>query len=259
MNHSFLRRLILLAALAVFATGCVVVEDGTVGVSKSFGKIDDTFLAPGVHANVPLAREVEVWNIKTQRLSRKMDIPSGEGLIVGIEAALLFRPKDVVSLRKTVGANYVNVILETTLIDAFREIIGKQRVEDLIKNQEKLTGAAETLLAEQLKNRSIVVEKLQVTGLRLPQKVKDAIERKLESEQKAFQKEFELRQAKKDAEIEVARAEGVAKAQEIISSTISKSYLQYLWISTLNDNPNVIYVATEANMPMFRTTSKPKG
>ena len=29
--------------------------------------------------------------------------------------------------------------------------------------------------------------------------------------------------------------------------------LQYLWIKTLNETPNVIYVATEANMPIFKT------
>ncbi len=33
----------------------------------------------------------------------------------------------------------------------------------------------------------------------------------------------------------------------------SASYLQYLWIKTLNENPNVIYVASEANMPIFKS------
>ncbi len=35
-------------------------------------------------------------------------------------------------------------------------------------------------------------------------------------------------------------------------ATLSDSYLQYLWIKTLNENPNVIYVSTEANMPIFK-------
>ena len=46
--------------------------------------------------------------------------------------------------------------------------------------------------------------------------------------------------------------EGAAKAQQIIRETLSDSYLQYLWIRTLNENPNVIYVATEANLPIFK-------
>jgi hypothetical protein len=27
----------------------------------------------------------------------------------------------------------------------------------------------------------------------------------------------------------------------------------YLWIKTLNENPNVVYVASEANMPIFKS------
>ena len=65
-------------------------------------------------------------------------------------------------------------------------------------------------------------------------------------------KQFELQQAVKDAEIEVARARGAAESQKIVRSTLSDSYLQYLWIKTLNENPNVIYVATEANLPLFK-------
>jgi hypothetical protein len=50
----------------------------------------------------------------------------------------------------------------------------------------------------------------------------------------------------------VARARGAAQAQQIIRETLSDRYLQYLWIQTLNENPNVIYVASEANMPIFK-------
>ena len=92
--------------------------------------------------------------------------------------------------------------------------------------------------------------------VKLPQRFRDSIEAKLTAEQKVQEKEFELEQARKDAEIEIVRAEGAAKAQEIVRSTLSRSYLQYLWIKTLSENPNVIYVATEANMPVFRTVGK---
>ena len=65
---------------------------------------------------------------------------------------------------------------------------------------------------------------------------------------------FRSQQAQKDAEIEVARAQGAAQAQKIIRETLSDSYLHYLWIRTLNENPNVIYVATEANLPIFKAS-----
>ncbi len=88
--------------------------------------------------------------------------------------------------------------------------------------------------------------------IKLPQRFRESIEAKLTAEQQVQQKQFLLEQAKKDAEIEVARARGAAQAQEIVRSTLSDSYLQYLWIKTLNENPNVIYVSTEANLPIFK-------
>jgi regulator of protease activity HflC (stomatin/prohibitin superfamily) len=88
--------------------------------------------------------------------------------------------------------------------------------------------------------------------VKLPQRFKESIEAKLTAEQRVQQKQFELEQAVKDAEIEVARARGAAESQKIVRSTLSDSYLQYLWIKTLNENPNVIYVATEANLPLFK-------
>ena len=121
-----------------------------------------------------------------------------------------------------------------------------------------MTAEAFHALKEKLLPRGIEADSLQVTGLVLPQKFREAVERKLESEQKALQKEFELQQARKDAEIEVAHAQGAAKAQEIVRSTLSREYLEYLWVKSLNQNANVIYVATEANMPVFRSTEPPR-
>jgi regulator of protease activity HflC (stomatin/prohibitin superfamily) len=256
------RKIVQVAALLLLAStlsACVVIEDGQMGVSKSFGKIAEDALPSGAYFSVPIFREIEPWNIKTQRRSMNLDIPSAEGLIVKIQSTVLFRPTQVVKLRKEIGPNFVETVLDSTLINTFREVIGKRKVEGIITEQESLTTKAFGVLRDSMGPRGIMVERLMITGLELPPTFKEAIERKLGQEQKAFQKQFELIQATKDAEIEVARAKGAAEAQEIVRSTLSKEYLQYLWIKTLNENPNVIYVATEANMPMFRTSKGPKG
>ena len=47
--------------------------------------------------------------------------------------------------------------------------------------------------------------------------------------------------------------EGAAQAQKIVRSALSGSYLHYLWIKTLSENPNGIYVASEANLPIVES------
>jgi hypothetical protein len=56
------------------------------------------------------------------------------------------------------------------------------------------------------------------------------------------------------AEAEVIRAQGVARANEIIGSSLkdNEGYLRYLWIQGLKTNDKeVVYVATEANLPIL--------
>lgn len=68
--------------------------------------------------------------------------------------------------------------------------------------------------------------------------------------------------AKKDsfiqlAEAEVIRAEGIAKANKIIAGSITEEYLKYRFIEGLNDgNTEVIYVPTEANLPILEARDK---
>lgn len=56
------------------------------------------------------------------------------------------------------------------------------------------------------------------------------------------------------AKAEVERAKGVAKANKIIGDSLNKNeaYLRYLWIENLrNEHNQVIYVPTEANLPIL--------
>lgn len=56
------------------------------------------------------------------------------------------------------------------------------------------------------------------------------------------------------ADAEVERAKGVAAANKIIGTSLegNEAYLRYLWIQNLqNDKNQVIYVPTEANLPIL--------
>ncbi len=249
----------LIACVALFSTACVVIEDGEVGVSKSFGTINDETVPPGVAIVVPIARQIERWNIKLQELKETATVPSSEGLIVGLDTSLLFQvmPGSAPEIRKTVGREYVHRLIIPYFRSALRDVVAGYPVKNIYAEEGRKEIAAKIgqVLRDNLETRGIQVVDVLLRDVKLPTRFKESIEAKLTAEQRVQQKQFELEQAKKDAEIEVARAEGAAKAQRIIRETLSDSYLQYLWIRTLNKNPNVIYVATEANLPIFKAVA----
>lgn len=71
-----------------------------------------------------------------------------------------------------------------------------------------------------------------------------------------------LDSASKLAEVEVARARGVAQANEIIGISLkgNEEYLRYLWIEGLKDgHAETIYVPTEAGLPILESTRRKTG
>jgi len=66
---------VLIVSMTWFTTGCVVIEDGEVGVSKSFGEISDEPLLAGVAFVAPIIRTVETSNVKLQELKETAKVP----------------------------------------------------------------------------------------------------------------------------------------------------------------------------------------
>jgi len=78
--------------------------------------------------------------------------------------------------------------------------------------------------------------------------------------QQEWEKKILVEQAKAEkdsavlkAEAEIERAKGAAKANEIIADSLkgNEAYLRYLWIDKISEQKNVIYVPTEAGLPIL--------
>ena len=253
-----MRKFLLLLPLIFIFSGCAVkvVEDGQAGVKADFGKISDQALPTGWYFYLPMVSWVEVWNTKTQEIKETAQVPSSEGLISTLDISVLYNvPVDrVVLVRKTTGAFYRDVILEPYVREAIRNVVSGYEVKALFNDQGRKEMGQKMLafLKEKVGSRGIVIQDVLLRDVRLPDIFSQSIQIKLKTEQEALQKEFELQKAKKDAEIEVARANGVAQSNRIISGSIDETYLHYLWIMGLQKNSmEVIYVPTEANMPIM--------
>lgn len=97
------------------------------------------------------------------------------------------------------------------------------------------TGQAELARAEQ--NRQIAIK-----------------EAEAEAQAATSKAEAQIKIAEAEAQAEIIRAEGVAQANEIIGQSLedNEAYLRYLWLQGLSDgNSEVIYVPTEANLPIL--------
>jgi prohibitin 1 len=252
------RLLLGIMVLSFLGSGCAmkIVEDGQTGIKADFGKITDEALHTGIHFYCPLISWIEVWNTKTQELKEKANVPSSEGLISSLDVSVLFNTpiEKAVYVRKTIGREYVEIVLEPYVREGIRNIVSGYEVKALFSEQgrKEISQKILAFIKERVEPRGIMIQDVLLRDVRLPESFSASIQMKLRTEQEALQKEFELQKAKKDAEIEVARANGVAQSNKIISGSIDETYLHYLWIMGLQKNSmQVIYVPTEANIPIM--------
>lgn len=87
-----------------------------------------------------------------------------------------------------------------------------------------------------------------------------ALRRAQQDRQIAVQEaQAKLESAKMLAEAEVVRADGASRANKIIADGLGgpEGYLRYLWIEKVADKPGVIYVPTEANLPILEAGKRP--
>ncbi len=59
------------------------------------------------------------------------------------------------------------------------------------------------------------------------------------------------------AQADTIRAHGIARSNAIIGKSLTDPYLHWFWIDNIDKSNNVIYVPTEANMPIMEAGRRP--
>lgn len=236
-----------------------IVDDGKVGVKKTLGHISDNEVGTGVELIIPFIQSLEMYDVKTQEIKETSTVPSSEGLIITLDVSILYhlQSTSVAELRKLVNKDFKETLIVPYMRNEIRDTVSGYEAKRIYSQEGRKEVAmnVKAALEEKLGSRGIIIEDVLLRDIKLPEKVTQAIELKLQKEQEAQRKEFELVSAVKDAEIEVARAKGVSEANKIIADSISQQYIQYLWVQGLNDgNSEVIYVPTEANLPILEAS-----
>ncbi|MBK1791324.1 SPFH domain-containing protein [Persicirhabdus sediminis] len=119
-----------------------------------------------------------------------------------------------------------------------------------------------TELEQYLADTPFIVVSGAVGNIDYPKVVTQAVEKKLAAKQLLDEKETQREIAKRDAEIRIEEAKGIAEAQRIINSTLTVNYLQHEAINAqlkMADSPNhtTVYIPSGENgIPIIKNVEK---
>ncbi len=260
----FIPLVVIILILIIFRfSPILVVPAGHVAVLTLFGKVDPDELPEGLHIINPLKR-AHIMSVRTQEVTQSADVPSKEGLTVGLDVSLLFHlsPDKASEVYKTVGENYVEVLVIPVFRSAIRNVTVNYEAKALYTSgRDVIAQAIHKELEEMLLKRGIVVEKVLLRAIRLPKMVEEAINNKLAAEQEAERMKYILEKERQEAERKRIEAQGIADFQRIVSEGIDDRYLKWKALETVNklaESPNSKFVilGDKSGLPIIVNTEK---
>jgi len=251
--------LLALMVLITFSASIYPVPAGYVGVVSEFGAIKGQ-ITEGLQFVAPW-RDVRMANVQVQRhVLDKLAAFSEESQDVFVRASLNIRvsPQTIQELYRAVGPNYYAVLVESRVIQNFKDETVKYKSVDIAPNREKIRQAVRHRLEKELSPFSIEVVDLLLDNIDFNQDFKKAIEdkqiatqRALEEQQKVEVERFKALQAVERAKGEgaaiLAKAEKESEANKKLAASITPELVRYAMVQKLSDKIQVMMLPSGQN------------
>ncbi len=204
-------------------------EKGVVFRPFTTGLDKEHVLKEGFYVIAPW-NKLHVYNVKEQKIEESMDVLDKEGLSISVDVSIRFNPHylQIGFLHEKFGQQYVNTLVVPEVRASVRKIMGRYKAEEVFSTKRKEVEDnifKETLEILGNKKNNIELTALLIKSIKLPPQIKQAIEDKLKQQQEAEAYKYKINKEKSEAERKRIEAAGIAKYNEILSSSLTDKIL----------------------------------
>jgi regulator of protease activity HflC (stomatin/prohibitin superfamily) len=150
------------------------------------------------------------------------------------------------------GRNWYKRYIKEPFRTYVRNAVQRYDSRNIKIQREKIADEVEEKMKKHLKSGPFMLIRLIVGNIDYPGIVSKAVEKKLAAQQLLEEKNVQKEIAKRDAEIRIEEAKGIAEAQRIINTTLTPNYLQHEAIQAQRmmasaPNHTTVYIPVGAN------------
>lgn len=205
---------------------------------KFAGGLDkDNVITPGFNLKAPW-NDVYVYDVRESVAEEKMDVLDKNGLSINVDVTVRFYPQynQIGNLHENFGEGYVNNLVIPEVRSAVRQVMGRYSAEEIYSTKRaEVETSIKTETEATLDENFIQMQTLLIRSIKLPEQIRNAIEEKLKQEQEALAYQFKLDKEKSEAERKRIEAEGAARANQIINSSLTNELLRMRGIEATLD------------------------
>ena len=269
---------ILIGIIALIVIGVVVsasaqiVDSGHRGVLLHWNAIDVTVppLEEGLHFVVPFQDTIVNMEVRTLKFVTATSAASKDLQTVSTEVTVNYSPdpNSVNTLYKEVGLTYESRVIQPAVDEVVKQVTANYNAEELITKRPQVKGDIEGEITKRLNVYNIDTQVISITDFQFSNLFSQAIESKVEAEQKAQKAENDLlrievearqieQQAKGIAAANVAQAEGEAEAIRVINEALSANPYYLEWLKTQAWDGRLPLVVGEGGTPFIAIPTEP--
>jgi regulator of protease activity HflC (stomatin/prohibitin superfamily) len=235
--------ILIFVGIFLFRSTLIFVPAGYVGIVYDSGRgVLPKPLREGLNFAIPLWQHITLMDTRLQEYTMSMapdegalrrddslDAPTSDGQQVKVDATVIFRVdmEHAPVLYKTVGMDYVDKLIRPYSRSQIRMVISRYTAPAIYsEKREEAEAAMGKELAELLKPKNIIIDKILLRTVVFSPEYSKAIEQKVIAEQKVKQAEFEVKVASQQAQSKIVEAKGLAEAQALQKQSLTQEYLQ---------------------------------
>lgn len=218
-------------ALLLTATSCSVVKPGYNAMRwRPLGKglATDKIYSNGVVWHWPWNGVVD-YNTQWQTFNENVSILTEDELHIDMTVSITVRPmvSELPQLELEVGANYYEKVIKPEFVSLVRNVFSAYKYNAVSPKSPEIETTIFNRMVAITKGKHLEFNNVTVKHVEYPVAVTSAVDKKLAVQQAIEQKDYEIKIAEKNAEIQRILAKGQRDAQQIIDAGLSQRYLQY--------------------------------
>ena len=182
-----------------------IVPAGEVGVVTTLGKVSETPRTPGLNLKLPFVQSSHTFSVRTQVMPEKFSTLTKDLQVIEATATVKYavKPSEAPRIYSTIATDdsaiYARVI-QPSLLKSLKSVFSKYELDTIATDWNTISSLVQDSVSSELQRFDYVAVKgLDITGLKIAEEYRAAIEQKQIAEQQLLRAKTEVRIAEQEA------------------------------------------------------------
>ena len=182
-----------------------VVPAGEVGVVTTLGKVSDTPRQPGLNLKIPFVQSTHSFSVRTQVIPEKFSTLTKDLQVIEATATVKYgvKPSEAPRIYSTIATDDSAIyarLIQPSLLKSLKSVFSKYELDTIATDWNNISSLVQESVSSELsKFDYVVVRGLDITGLKIAEEYRAAIEQKQIAQQQLLRAKTEVQIAEQEA------------------------------------------------------------